>query len=210
MKCNKRKMFCLSLLFLVLLCLPATQANAKSLRLNKSKVSMRVGEKVTLKVKGNKKKKKVTFKSSKPAVVKVTKKGVLKAKKKGKATIRVKVGQKTLKCKVTVKKRKTQDAETPNPDDVFGQNRFTDLMDAASLDDSNQSTRSLSEYEGITTLTNSMTATLPTLTGKETFAGLQTFSWNLFAQVQKEAAQKGTLNTVISPVSAYIALAMTA
>lgn len=79
-------------------------------KLNKSKLSLYVGKKAKLKVKGTKKK--VTWKTSKKKVVTVSTKGVLKAKKKGKATITAKVTGKKLKCKVTVKKKKKV---TPKP-----------------------------------------------------------------------------------------------
>ncbi len=46
---------------------------------------------------------KVTYKSSDKKVVTVSSSGKLKAKKKGKATITIKCGKKTFKCKVTVK-----------------------------------------------------------------------------------------------------------
>jgi uncharacterized protein YjdB len=46
---------------------------------------------------------KVTYKSSDKKVVTVSANGMLKAKKKGKATITVKSGSKTVKCKVTVR-----------------------------------------------------------------------------------------------------------
>ena len=50
-------------------------------------------------------KKKVVWSSSKPSVVKVNKKGKITARKAGKATITAKVDGKTLRCKVTVKKK---------------------------------------------------------------------------------------------------------
>lgn len=226
----KRTLFC-SLLFLVMICLPGTMAEAAKLRLNKNKIQMRVGEKVTLKVKGSKTKK-ATWKSSKPKVAKVTNKGVVKAKKKGKTVIRAKVDGKTLKCKVTVKKAKkkapvndtkipdtnkpTPDTNKPTPDtetetdEQMGTNKYTEIMDKAVLDDLGKSTRSLTEYEGVNSLTNNLTAALPTLSSNETFTGLQDFSWRLFAQVQKNAAKGNKSNVVISPVSAYTALAMIA
>lgn len=72
-----------------------------------------VSKKLTLK-KGKKKKlspvvapitseQKITFSSSDSKVASVNKKGVVSAKKKGKATITVRSGKKTVKCKVTVK-----------------------------------------------------------------------------------------------------------
>ena len=82
-----------------------TESHAATMKLNKKKVTLKVGKSVTLKVKGTKKK--VTWKSSNTKVVTVSKKGKIKAKKKGTATIYAKVANKKLKCKVTVKPKKT-------------------------------------------------------------------------------------------------------
>ena len=80
-------------------------ASAKGkIKLNKKKVTIKVGQKVKLKLK-NTKKKKVTWKSSKKKVASVTKKGVVKGKKKGTAKITAKCGKKKYVCKVTVKAR---------------------------------------------------------------------------------------------------------
>lgn len=92
------------LLALAVLCLYPQTAEAKAPKLNRTKLTMKVGEKKKLKVKNAKKK--VTWKSTKPKVVKVSKKGVLTAKKAGSATIQAKTGKKTLKCRVTVRKKK--------------------------------------------------------------------------------------------------------
>lgn len=91
------------LLAMAVLCIPAEKAEAKAPKLSRTKLSMTVGQKKTLKVKNTKKK--VKWKSSDAKVIKVSKKGVLTARKAGKATIKAVVGKKTLKCKVTVKKR---------------------------------------------------------------------------------------------------------
>lgn len=74
-------------------------------KLNKSKLSLYVGKKAKLKVKGTKKK--VVWKTSKKKIATVSKKGVVRAKKKGKAMITAKVAEKKLRCKVTVKKKTT-------------------------------------------------------------------------------------------------------
>lgn len=66
------------------------------------KATICVGSKSQLFVTGTAKK--VTWKSSKPKVVKINKRGIITGKKLGKATITAKVGAKTLKCKVSVKK----------------------------------------------------------------------------------------------------------
>ncbi len=101
-------------LIVALLFSPASSDAKKKVKLNKKKVTLYVGKKVRLKVKGTKKK--VKWKSSKKKVATVSKKGVVKAKKKGKAKITAKVSGKKLTCKVTVKnKRKTEVTRTKTP-----------------------------------------------------------------------------------------------
>ena len=81
-------------------------AAKKKVKLNKTKVVLKVGKKTTLKLKNNKKK--VKWSSNKKKVATVTKKGVVKAKKKGTAKITAKVGKKKYVCKVTVKAAATK------------------------------------------------------------------------------------------------------
>ena len=81
-------------------------AAKKKVKLNKTKVVLKVGKKTTLKLKNNKKK--VKWSSNKKKVATVTKKGVVKAKKKGTAKITAKVGKKKYVCKVTVKAASTK------------------------------------------------------------------------------------------------------
>lgn len=69
-------------------------------KLNKTKVSLVKGQKLTLKVLSCKEN--VKWHSSNAKVVSVTSTGKLTAKKKGTATITAKIGRKTLKCKVSV------------------------------------------------------------------------------------------------------------
>ncbi len=80
----------------------------KKIKLNKTKMTLYVGQKKKLKLKNYKKK--VTWKSKKKKVATVSKKGWVKGKKAGKATITCTYKSKgkkyTKKCKVTVKKRK--------------------------------------------------------------------------------------------------------
>lgn len=106
---------------------PATNVDAKAKpKLNKKKVTLTVGKKVKLKVK-NAGKKKVKWKTSDKKVAKVNKKGVVKAKKAGKATITAKVGKKSFKCKVTVKKAKGSAAKKNNKvkrTELGGKNSF--------------------------------------------------------------------------------------
>ncbi len=104
-----RKKLTILLLIVALICPMVFSAGsvqaASKVRLNKTKITLVVGQKKKLKVKGTKKK--VKWSSSKKSVVSVSKKGVIKAKKKGKAVITARVGKKKLKCKVTVKKKKS-------------------------------------------------------------------------------------------------------
>jgi len=76
-------------------------AEAATIKLNKSKTTIYVGKTETLKITGTKKK--ATWESSDKKVATVSQKGKVTAKKKGTATITAKVGKKTYKCKVTVK-----------------------------------------------------------------------------------------------------------
>lgn len=76
-------------------------------KLNRQTVSITVGKTVQLTVKNTKAK--VKWSSSNKKIATVTGKGKVKAKKAGKATITAKVGKKSFKCKVTVKKRRNVD-----------------------------------------------------------------------------------------------------
>ena len=80
--------------------IPAFQASAASVKLNKTKIVLVVGQTYKLKVSGTKKT--PQWSSSNKKIVSVTKKGVVKGLKKGTATITAKIGKKTYKCKVTV------------------------------------------------------------------------------------------------------------
>lgn len=80
----------------------------KKIKLNKSKLTLNVGQKKKLKL--NNYKKKVTWKSKKKKIATVSKKGWVKGKKAGKTTIictyKYKGKKRTKKCSVTVKKKK--------------------------------------------------------------------------------------------------------
>ena len=73
-----------------------------SIKINKTKKTLEVGKKYTLKITGTSKK--VKWTSSNKKVATVNSKGKVTAKKKGTATITAKVGGKKYKCKITVKK----------------------------------------------------------------------------------------------------------
>lgn len=100
----------LSMLLVAALCLallPYTEASAASKpKLNKTKLTLKQGEKKKLKVKKSGGKK-IKWNSKKKRIATVSKKGLVTAKKVGKTTITAKVGKKTLRCKVTVVPRYT-------------------------------------------------------------------------------------------------------
>lgn len=87
---------------LVTTMMPATtsQARKKGIKLNKTNITLYVGNTSKLKVNGTKAK--AAFKSTNKKVVSVSKKGILKAKKVGSAKIIAKVSGKKLTCKVKV------------------------------------------------------------------------------------------------------------
>ncbi|MEE3468162.1 MAG: Ig-like domain-containing protein [Eubacterium sp.] len=103
-----RKMIAVGLTAMLLITgtMTATPSQAAALKLNKTKVSLKVGESVTLKVTkaGKKITKGVTWKTSAKKVATVTSKGKVTAKASGKATISAKIRKKTLRCAITVAK----------------------------------------------------------------------------------------------------------
>ncbi len=105
-------MFMSIVLVLTMLTGMNTNAAAKN-KLNKTKVTIRVGQAVKLKVKNNKKKVKWSSKNKKVATV--TKKGEVKGKKAGKTYIIAKVGKKKYKCRVIVKKKSVKPIQTTKP-----------------------------------------------------------------------------------------------
>ena len=80
---------------------PTTQPATKAPSLTFTKKSAMAGSRFTLGVK-NKGSNKVTFTTSNKKIATVTSKGVITTLQKGSATIKVKVGTKTLSCKITV------------------------------------------------------------------------------------------------------------
>lgn len=75
-----------------------------ALRLNVSSVELEEGETFRIYVVGPKKKAKFTTREFK--VIELSSGGTIRARRKGKAVVRVQVGDKVLKCKVTVVKKK--------------------------------------------------------------------------------------------------------
>lgn len=113
MKLTKKIVAFLLTLVLTLTLVPEAQVSAApKMKLNKARVTVYVGKTIKLKVKNKRTKKKVKWKSTNKKVATVTKKGRVKAKKAGKATIIAKIGNKKLKCRITVKKRKTTTTTT--------------------------------------------------------------------------------------------------
>lgn len=102
---KRKQWISLVLVFALALAAPAaTESQAKKkAALNKKRAVLYVGNSLKLKVKNNEKK--VKWSTTKKSVATVSKKGKVKAKKPGKATIKAKFGKKTLKCKITVKKK---------------------------------------------------------------------------------------------------------
>ncbi len=75
----------------------------KALKLSKTNVSIKKGNKFTIE-KASGIKGKVKFSSANKKIASVSVNGVVKAKKKGKTTILIKTAKKTIKLKVTVKR----------------------------------------------------------------------------------------------------------
>lgn len=122
-----KKEFCKSLSYvltaalLVGVTLPSSPAAAKKKapKLNTKKISIKVGQKKTIKVKNASKKATWSIKSGKKVVSLSKKKKasvVVKGKKAGKAVVLAKVAKKKLTCKVTVTK-KVDTKTTPTPSD---------------------------------------------------------------------------------------------
>ena len=95
-----KKVFLVILTLTVISMLPMQALAAK--KMNKSKVSLSIGQQYQLKVTGTKKRAK--WSSSNKKVVSVTSKGKIRARKAGKCTVTAKVSGKKYKCIVTVKK----------------------------------------------------------------------------------------------------------
>ena len=100
---NKFKRFYSLFLVLVLIItlVPINVQAATKIKLNKTKVSLYVGQTINLKVTGTKNK--VKWSSTKKSIATISQKGKVIAKKKGSTIIKAKVNNKTLKCQITVK-----------------------------------------------------------------------------------------------------------
>lgn len=105
----KKRMIMIIIVLLALLAALSDAFHAEAAtkyRLNKTKLKVSIGRTARLKVK-NSGKKRVKWKSSNKKIATVSKKGLVKGRKKGKTVITATVGKKKLKCRVTVKKKKT-------------------------------------------------------------------------------------------------------
>lgn len=100
-KMNKMRTRVLLAFIIISVMLTAVPIYAASVKLNKTAVSVYVGNTKTIKVQGTNKK--VSWSSTNKSIATVSKKGVVKGIKAGKAIIKAKVGGKTYKCTVTVK-----------------------------------------------------------------------------------------------------------
>ncbi len=96
------KSFLVALAVLMVLAVPVDAKAAKI-----QTFTIKVGQTLTLKVRGVKMKK-IKWKSSNKKIVTVSKKGKVKGLKAGKVVITAKSGKKSLKCKVVVKKKTTK------------------------------------------------------------------------------------------------------
>ena len=116
--CKKKIALGLSLVLVTAsIAVPSTESQAAKMKLNRSSATITVGKKVTLKVRGTKKK--VKWSSNKKTIATVTRKGKVTAQKPGTAVITAKIGKKKYKCKVKVwqktTKKPTKTNTEPNP-----------------------------------------------------------------------------------------------
>lgn len=88
---------------LILLMMFTCNVEAASIRLSRKKLSIKVGQTVTLKVRGAKKKK-VKWKLTNKNIVKLNNKGKITGIKVGKTTVIARIGKKSLRCQVSVRK----------------------------------------------------------------------------------------------------------
>ncbi len=117
-KALRKAVAIVSVITLLISVLPMEQAQAaKKIKLNKSKITIKIGKSVTLKLKNAKKK--VTWKSSNKKIASVDKKGKVTGKKAGSVKITAKSAGKKYICKVMVKK--IQESSSPAPTTAINQ-----------------------------------------------------------------------------------------
>ena len=132
MKNVKRRLTTLTLMMLMVFAM-MLPAHAASMKLSKTKLTLQVGEKQQLKVKNNKKGKKVKWSSSKKAVASVSSDGIVKARKAGSAKITAKIGSKKLTCKVTVKEKKKTNPVPPIANEFRNDANFQELPNSINI-----------------------------------------------------------------------------
>ena len=99
---KKHFSFIIAVLMVISLIIIPRTAQAASVKLNKTKLTMNVGGVYHLKVSGTNKK--VTWSSTDSKVASVSS-GKVKAKKTGTATITAKIGSKKLKCQIKINRQ---------------------------------------------------------------------------------------------------------
>ena len=97
--------------------IPVSVNAAKKPKLNRSSAVIKVGKTVKLQVK-NAGGKKVKWSSTKKKIATVNNKGNVTGKNPGKTVIQAKVGKKTLKCRITVKKNQDEEQWDDDEDDA--------------------------------------------------------------------------------------------
>lgn len=97
---NIKKYLSIALALILIITMIPVNAEAKTVKINKTKATIYVGDTLNLKVSGAKG---IKWSTSKKSVATVSNKGKVTAKKAGKANIIAKVGKKKYTCKVTVK-----------------------------------------------------------------------------------------------------------
>lgn len=98
-------------------------AEAATVKLNKTKLTLYTGGSYTLKVKGTSSN--VKWSSNKKSIATVSSKGKVTAMKAGKVKITAKIGTKKLRCTVTVKKRPLGKGTKASPKSGYVSNTFT-------------------------------------------------------------------------------------
>lgn len=159
----------LSFIFVLPVVLPTLNdsyiVQAASVKINKSKLTMNVKEKYTLKVKGTSKKAK--WSTSNKKVATVNSKGKVTAKKKGTVTITAKVGSKKYKCKVKVENPKLNKTNVS----LFVQEGYTLKLSGSSQTKkwSSSDSKVVSVNNGKITALKKGTATIKVKAGKTTY-----------------------------------------
>lgn len=108
---NSKRIIASALFILMAFAISPIQADA-AVKISAKKKTLTVGQSVTLKIKGTKKK--VKWSSSNKQVATVSSKGKVKTKKVGTATITAKVAKKKYTCKITVKSNNVNPDNTPS------------------------------------------------------------------------------------------------